>query len=109
MLKIWLAQKSSDLISASLGVIGVPLFAWWLLRYLTSHFDLLKQAKTAVINEGKTLFNQLSLKYRVLLVLVFISLVLMLEIAWRMMFEFLIAYFQMHDALQQLLQTSTAP
>jgi len=51
-------------------------------------------------------FNQLKfqieLRYKVFVYGVFICCFLMMELFWRMAFEMMIAYFQMHDALMQL-------
>ena len=45
------------------------------------------------------------LRTRLRMLLVALLAIVLFELCWRMLFEFLLAYFQMHDALQQM----TAP
>jgi len=50
-------------------------------------------------NKKAMLWNTLSNKQKVKLVLAFLVAFLFMELFWRMLFEFLIAYMQMCDAL----------
>jgi len=70
-----------------LGAIGVPVGMWFLARWLKDKFCTAEEkAKT----KGKL---------RTKMILIFSVIFIVMEIFWRVMFEFLIAYFQMRDVL----------
>jgi len=50
----------------------------------------------------KQFYTTLSNKDRLIYVLILLCIFLSMEIFWRMMFETMIAYFQMHDYLQDM-------
>lgn len=67
------------------GAILMPIVSWKTIKYLKKH---------STINISNLIFKRyfhISLGFFLLL--------LCMEIFWRMMFEFLIAYFNMHEAL----------
>jgi len=75
------------------GLFIMPLFAWFAMskvkKYIPSQiFDFKNQA-----------FSKMRHKDKVKVILFALLMLLCMEICWRMMFEFLIAYMQMHDAL----------
>jgi hypothetical protein len=65
-----------------IGALGVPIGSWllalWIKRKLTRTKD------------------------RILLYILFIVFFICMEVMWRMMFEFIIAYLQMREALMEL-------
>jgi uncharacterized membrane protein len=81
-----------------LGAIVFPFVIWIVLIWLTKKYKLLGEAH----NKGKQkIWKLLNTKQRVKLVIAFIMAFLFMELFWRMLFEFLIAYMQMRDALLQ--------
>jgi hypothetical protein len=80
------------------GAVLCPFVMWRCMRWMVTKFSLLEQTYL----QGKTLIWQLlPVKQKVKVLLLFIAAFLLAEIFWRMLFEFLIGYMQMHDALVQ--------
>jgi hypothetical protein len=79
-----------------LGAIVCPFVMWrcmkWLLKRYPWAADLHAQGKSIV-------WQQLPSDKKWKVVLLFVAMFLMAEIFWRMLFEYLIAFMQMHDAL----------
>ena len=71
------------------GAVLIPLFSWYLARWIKTVY------KTEI--ESYTTFKKRFIGYTVFLFFFFC-----MEILWRVMFEFFIAYFDMHDALMKL-------
>lgn len=69
-----------------LGAIGVPFFVFF---YTKKFYKYPKDTLDPLINK----------EYKIKLFTLFIALFIFMEIIWRMMFEFLIAFLQMRDAL----------
>lgn len=81
-----------------LGAVVMPLMAWLLALYLGRRFAWLRASAAS----GKQLFEaSVPSRYRWLLLLLFIAAFLFMELMWRLMFEYLIAFMQMRDALVQ--------
>ena len=79
-----------------MGVFTLPLIIWKFSTRITSQFRLLN----TLYEKGQRLvWKILSTKQRLIVVFVFLSMLIMMEIIWRMMFEFLIAYMQIREAL----------
>ncbi len=79
-----------------LGAIIMPFFLWLSAIWLTKKFqwiDYLKKKSTQHI------WHHLNTKQKFLLTTSFITAFLFMELFWRMLFEFLIAYLQIRDAL----------
>jgi len=76
-----------------MGAILIPLLSYMVSRWLLSKYlqDVTNKAKA-----------YLTSKQRITLLLLSVFFFLGMEIFWRMMFEFFIAYFDMHDALMRL-------
>lgn len=72
-----------------IGAVLIPIFSWYLARWIKTVY------KTEI--ETYTTFKQRSIVYAAFLICFF-----SMEILWRMIFEFFIAYFDMHDALMKL-------
>ncbi len=79
-----------------IGAVIVPVGVWllvnWFMRKYSFIDDALKKARS-------TIGTSINKKQKAILAIVFILSFLFMEIIWRMMFEFLIAYMQIRDAL----------
>lgn len=84
------------LIAYYVGAVGMPLALWMGRRYLLRKIALLAQLDL----QRQALFGSLSRRNQTLVVVLLILMFLFMELAWRMMFEAMIGYFQMHDYLQ---------
>ena len=80
------------------GAVGMPFVLWYLRRRLVSALPWCRSADT----ELRKLYGRLDTGRKIATLLFFISLFLSMELMWRMMFETMIGYFQMHDALMRL-------
>ena len=76
------------------GAVLTPLLLWLMRDKLLRRLGLLETRKQ--------LLERLGRRNRVLLTLAMVAMFLAMELAWRMMFETMIAYFQMRDYLQIL-------
>ena len=76
--------------------VFLPVAAWFFMAWFVRKYQLVGR----VYKEGKEIFwGALSYKQKSLLLMCFVLLCLFMELFWRVMFEFLIAYMQMRDAL----------
>lgn len=82
-----------------IGALGVPIGSWffalWIKRKYLLVSDIYESSKKMIFSVTKT-------KDRMLFYVLFALLVFCMEIIWRMVFEFLIAYFQMRNVLLEL-------
>ena len=81
------------IIMYSIGLFVMPLLAW---------FAMLKVKKyipSQIIDFKNKAFSKIRLQDKVKMALFAFFMLLCMEICWRMMFEFLIAYMQIRDAL----------
>ena len=81
-----------------IGAILIPVILWYSKDYLRKRFSLFSQIDSA----SRQLFGALSTQNRILTLLGFFTLFLCMELCWRMMFEMMIGYFDMHDYLQTI-------
>ena len=81
-----------------IGAILFPLALYLSRTYLLHKIPWLNQVYTEIMTRISTLSSQKKL----LGIIFFIVILGMMEIVWRMMFEMMIGYFQMHDYLQAL-------
>ncbi len=81
-----------------IGAILIPVILWYLKDYLRNRFTLFSQIDAA----SRQLFSALSTQNRILVLLGFFTLFLCMELCWRMMFEMMIGYFDMHDYLHTI-------
>jgi len=79
-----------------LGALILPIGMWILLTWLIRKYRFLN---TTYENGKEMIWQSLNIKQQIKLVALFISCLLFMEIFWRMLFEFLIAYMQIRDAL----------
>ena len=79
-----------------IGVFLLPIGLWITLMWLTRKYKFFN----AAYEQSKELFYKVfDSKQRIRFVLFFIIAFLFMQLFWRMLFEFLIAYMQMRDAL----------
>ncbi len=79
-----------------IGAIILPAGAWYLVTWLMQKYELVN----IVYEKGKdTIWNSLNKKQKNKLIMFFVSSFIFMELFWRMLFEFLIAYMQIRDAL----------
>ena len=81
------------------GAVVLPLLVWSFSAWVLQKYkivDFVNQHKRRLT--GKP-FNR---SRRIKMILLFIWLFVFMELCWRMLFEFMIAYMQMHDALLHL-------
>ena len=81
-----------------IGAILIPVILWYFKDYLRKRFTLFSRIDTA----SRQLFSTLSTRNRILVLLGFFTLFLCMELCWRMMFEMMIGYFNMHNFLQSI-------
>ena len=79
-----------------LGALILPIGMWILLIWLIRKYRFLN---TTYENGKEMIWQSLNKKQQIKLVALFISCLLFMELFWRMLFEFLIAYMQIRDAL----------
>jgi len=75
------------------GLFLMPFFLWYLFKRISPYFP-----KT-VLQLSEQTWQNLSLGQKSKLLLLLFMMLLCMEICWRMMFEFLIAYMQIREAL----------
>ena len=82
-----------------IGAIGMPVASWVLLVRIRRRFTIPGEIHDATTT---TLVNITGRKERVLFYLLILACFICMEILWRMLFEFLVAYLQMREALLEL-------
>ena len=81
-----------------MGALILPVGLWLLINWLLRKYDFFD----AAYKKGKDIiWKSLDKKQQTKLLIFFIFLFLFMELFWRMLFEFLIAYMQIRDALIQ--------
>jgi hypothetical protein len=81
-----------------IGAIILPVGAWYFVTWLVRKYEIVNIA----YEKGKEAFwKSLDQKQKSRLIIFFITSFLFMELFWRMLFEFLIAYMQIRDALLQ--------
>ncbi|MGC8701547.1 MAG: DUF4282 domain-containing protein [Thiomonas sp.] len=89
----------------ALGAIGMPLMAWGVWLWL-GRFPLWNWMRGTAANAARRVVPP---RWRLTGILLFVLCFLCMELMWRMMFEFIIAYLQMRDALQWLAHGAGMP
>lgn len=77
-----------------IGAVGIPILSWYFAAWI--HRNYITKVSGLVTEEIK---RRTTSKQRIYTVIAFVLCFLCMEIFWRVLFEFLIAYFDMHDAL----------
>ena len=79
-----------------MGAIVMPMFIWFVAHWLMKKIVFLEQGYK---ESKKIAWATMSLGYKFLFGVVFVLMFLFMELLWRMMFEFLIAYMQIWKAI----------
>ena len=79
-----------------IGALAIPFLAWFMVKYFLIKIKWLGDTCKHIHDVSWSL---LSSKQRLLLIAAFVLSFLFAEVFWRLMFEFLIAYIQIRDAL----------
>ena len=77
----------------SFGLFVMPLFLWYVMSKVKKYIP------SQIIDFKNQTFSQMRRQDKVKVILVALLMLLCMEICWRMMFEFLIAYMQIRDVL----------
>jgi len=80
-----------------IGAVLIPLLSWYLAVWI--HKNYFSKVSGLVKEEIK---RRTTVKQRFYTLVAFVLCFLCMEICWRVLFEFFIAYFNMHDALMQM-------
>ena len=86
------------------GAAFLPLTLWLSRHYLLSKFSPLNW----IDQQHNLVFKQLSRRDQVIVIVLLLLMLVAMEIIWRMMFEAMIGYFQMHDFLKSLATSQRA-
>ncbi|HHB93543.1 MAG TPA: DUF4282 domain-containing protein [Campylobacterales bacterium] len=79
-----------------MGAIIMPLFIWFFSRWIMKKIVVIEQS----YQKAKSLaWSSLSLKYKIVFVILFIVSFMFMQLLWRMAFEFLIAYIQIREVM----------
>ncbi len=78
------------------GAAIFPFFMWFVSTWLMRKYRVIGDMHT---KGKKMVWGALNIKQKVMLISAFLMAFLFMELFWRMLFEFLIAYMQMRDAL----------
>ena len=79
-----------------IGAVLMPPFIWFFSRWVMKKIDFIEQSYLKIREIG---WRGMTIKYKILSVFIFVMIFLFMELLWRMMFEFLIAYMQIREAL----------
>ena len=76
-----------------LGVFLMPIMAWWMAMKVRKYLP------SEVVSIKNSVFSKLNLRDKIIVAVMVLFILLCMEVCWRMMFEFLIAYMQIRDVL----------
>ncbi len=80
------------------GAIVIPILLWYMRSYIIKKVLLLKEMENLV----GSYYAKLSSEEKRKIWLTFIALLILAQLCWRMMFEMMIGYFDMHDYLYEM-------
>lgn len=83
------------------GAIGVPIVFFFFRNYLSKHVILFETIELKI----KKFYDSFTSKEKFIFWISILFLFLMMELFWRMMFEAMIGYFDMHEYLHKISQT----
>jgi hypothetical protein len=81
-----------------IGAVIIPVILLFFRSYLIENISYIKKVNTKI----KNFFLSLNATQKTVAVLSFILMFLCMELCWRMMFETMIGYFDMHDYLYEI-------
>ena len=79
-----------------IGAVLMPPLIWFFSRWIMKKIDFIEQS---YLKSREMAWKSMPINYKILSVFIFVMIFLFMELLWRMMFEFLIAYMQMREAL----------
>lgn len=79
-----------------LGALGMPFAAWLFIRWMRLRIPYFAQTMVQGAAYARATIKP---QHRLLLGLMFLCCFLMMELFWRMMFEFMLTYFEIHKTL----------
>lgn len=91
-----LISRHALLVFYYLGAVAMPLAAWLMAVYLVRRLPPVRDAYRVGMN---LMTRHVPLRWRLAGLLMFVLAFLFMELMWRMLFEYLIAFMQMRDAL----------
>ncbi len=77
-----------------IGAIFIPILIWYMRNYFINKFSFIKSITQ--------LYNSLSKKDKFIAIITVIMIFLFMQLFWRMMFEAMIGYFDMHNYLYKI-------
>ena len=83
------------------GAIVMPIFFWYIRTYIIRKVLLIKEIENFI----NGYYLQLSLKNKMKIIFGFIMMFLCAQVCWRMIFEAMIGYFDMHNYLYEISQS----
>ena len=81
-----------------IGAVLMPVVLYFFKDYLIEHVSFLK----TINDKLHTFYGSFSSKRKIVFWMMFITIFLCMELCWRMMFEAMIGYFDMHNDLRQI-------
>lgn len=79
------------------GAIVIPVVSWYFVHWIKKVYLSKKDIKN-----NASIEVHITLRQRIIVYVIFFISLLTMELLWRLIFEFFIAYFDMHDALMKL-------
>ena len=81
-----------------IGALLIPAILYFYKDYLIEHISFVKK----INNKLHTFYNSFSSSRKILFWMMFVTMFFCIELFWRMIFEAMIGYFDMHDYLYQI-------
>jgi len=85
-----------------IGAVGIPIALFLFKDYMLKHFSLVQRGYMMLQKFYDALPKNQKRRYWSVLILLFLC----AELCWRMIFEAMIGYFDMHDYLHMILETN---
>ena len=80
------------------GAVVMPIVLYFFKDYLIKNISFVKK----INDKLHTFYSVFSSSEKILFWMIFVTMFLCMELCWRMMFEAMIGYFDMHDYLYQI-------
>jgi len=81
-----------------IGAVFMPIALYFFKDYLIAHLSFVKK----INDKLHTFYAAFSSNEKILFWIIFVTMFFCMELCWRMMFEAMIGYFDMHDYLYQI-------
>ncbi len=83
-----------------IGAVGIPFLCWFTLLRVRQKYPLVYDIERQI--DDIVYKRVIDKRIRLAFILIFIGIFVLMEIMWRMLFEYLIAFLQIRDTLLQL-------